>query len=576
MTKRKAFYLILLFIAITFSIMAPIVNHQFVPHRDDYTYHLQNILEAKQALRHGEFLLRVAPDAFQGMLYPVFQFYAPTIYTVAGIIGFISQNPLDPFKYTIGLCLILGAFYSYRLYVFLFKNEIAAVLGAILYMFSPYLLININVRGDFTEAATQGLVPVMLYYAFKLFYQPRFDKETLRLTLIAIFVFYILSTSHLITFLFSSLFMFLLFFFMSWRQKNYQPWLRVLLPFILALFLSSWYLVPVVKYEHLLNLGAHTLYFPWVTAFFTQISTLLSIKSTAIAPFLAGYDLYPGIGLPILMALMYWLYKLGAEKGQTLLQPEQAPLLKSLLWTFFIAFFIIWSPVDFWKILPREAYVVQFPYRLLTDTMWLGGLLFTACVVDFCKNKLSAAHLMVGGFLIALSGALWLNNNYSPPPIPGHEDREPVAIKTIEDLSSYFVIDYLAATDKNTVLPEYSPATNSSLLTLDKATSDCHQENMRSVCNINLTSSQAVQLPILYYPDLLQIKVDGISVPYFASNSPNGLVAAISLPAGKHVVVSRFSGLGWANVLSGTAWVIYIFAILFFWYSSRNKQKTKI
>jgi hypothetical protein len=63
-------------------------------------------------------------------------------------------------------------------------------------------------------------------------------------------------------------------------------------------------------------------------------------------------------------------------------------------------------------------------------------------------------------------------------------------------------------------------------------------------------------LPLEYYPSLLDVRLDDAPVPYAPYALPSGQVlTAVRLPAGKHRVRGRFSGLGTANAISLAGWV---------------------
>jgi hypothetical protein len=57
------------------------------------------------------------------------------------------------------------------------------------------------------------------------------------------------------------------------------------------------------------------------------------------------------------------------------------------------------------------------------------------------------------------------------------------------------------------------------------------------------------QLPVLFYPGLLDVRDFGRPVNY---GHIDGLLA-VEVPAGPHVIEARFAGVAWANVLSGAA-----------------------
>jgi hypothetical protein len=549
----------LLFVVLIIAIMAPLASHVYVPYHDDFNYHLGNIMEARAAILNGNFFwLRMAPTAFWGWLYPEFQFYAPFPYMVAGFIYIVlAHNPLDPYKFGIGLSLLLGAWYSYRLYVFLFKNEVAALLGAVLYLFSPYLLINIDVRGDFVEAFAQGLVPIVLYYAFRLFYQEGGGWQKYYFILVNILCFYVLATAHLVTFIYSSLFAFILFFFLALHYKKFKNLLWLLLCYALGLLLAAWYLVPLLVTQHFLVIGGYGLYSPWESTWLTHISTLLAPKGIDPGPQLLT-EVYAGIGLPLTFAMGYWIYRL-LNRADINFSIDRG-FLKITLGVCLGAFLLLWSPVNVWKFLPSTFYVLQFTFRLLTQLMWLGGLLFVAGLVDLFEQQLTRRHLVVGIILIVLSGSGWLYSTLIDTKLP----LLPIA-ETVKP-ENYNTSDYFVASQAVKIMP------NKNILNVFVTQKNCKQAHLVSICTFDIKAkTQALQLPIFYYPGLLQIRANGQEIAYYPSVIKTSIrdivLAAITLPQGHYVVESKFVGMIWANWLSGITWVGYggFMLILLLW-----------
>lgn len=575
MNIKKTFSIFLFFTIIVIAIMSPIASHDTLPRYQDYAYHLQNILSAHEVIFQS-FPLRVASFEW---FYPVFQFYAPSVYSLAGIVAFISHTPLGSFKITIGLCSVLGAWYCYRLYIFLFGSEIAALLGGVLYLFSPYLLININARGDFAETVTQGFLPISIYYIFRLFYEHEWGCKKIYFAFISILAFYVLATSHLITFIYSSLYIFMMFIVLSIFQKKIKNILCVFIVYCFALVLAAWYLIPLVHFEHILNIGANGLNSPWDSIYMTHLSTLLSPRGISFGVFIAGsvsttFPLYPGLGLPVTMSVAYWFYRLYIEKAEDIAAIINQRFIKTIFFIFFVAFFMLWSPVNFWKRLPHEFDVLQFTYRLLTDIMWLGGILFVAMLVDFFKEDMNRRHMLIGFFCLAISGAGWLHNNYN-------ESNSIIYSTLIKDdmLAGYNGSDYLVTPSAATA--KFSKLSDNKLTIVGVADTEknCSQNKLTSICSITVNqNNELVQLPILYYPKLLSIKVNGQKSAYYPTQASgtNMFVASVSLPEGQYTIQSRFTGLMWANRLSEIAWALYligaaIFCFVYWRYTARTK-----
>jgi hypothetical protein len=74
-------------------------------------------------------------------------------------------------------------------------------------------------------------------------------------------------------------------------------------------------------------------------------------------------------------------------------------------------------------------------------------------------------------------------------------------------------------------------------------------------CQVTVTNPTGlVQLPVLFYPNLLTVRVDGHETPYFAMPHRTYALAGVKLGSGQYTITARFRGLWWANLVSGVAW----------------------
>lgn len=119
MEKREFFGLLLLFTFLGFMVLAPFPSHDYLPRPNDFLYHVYNISQAHHALFSGQLWLRVAPQYLHGWSYPLFQFYAPFAYMISAFLSILMQNPLELFKYTLLIMLVISGCYNYRLYLLL-------------------------------------------------------------------------------------------------------------------------------------------------------------------------------------------------------------------------------------------------------------------------------------------------------------------------------------------------------------------------------------------------------------------------------------------------------------------------
>src|SRR6185295_1986603 len=67
----------------------------------------------------------------------------------------------------------------------------------------------------------------------------------------------------------------------------------------------------------------------------------------------------------------------------------------------------------------------------------------------------------------------------------------------------------------------------------------------------NTPEPTLLQMPVLYYPGMLDVRVDGQNV--VPANL--GRFLAVEVPAGEHAVSVRFVGVPWANAVSLSGWI---------------------
>jgi hypothetical protein len=72
-----------------------------------------------------------------------------------------------------------------------------------------------------------------------------------------------------------------------------------------------------------------------------------------------------------------------------------------------------------------------------------------------------------------------------------------------------------------------------------------------TVCRVHATVPTLVQLPLLYYRHMLQVRDNGKAVRY----RNLGRLVALELGPGPHVIEVRFVGVRWANWVSAAGWL---------------------
>lgn len=693
LTWKQRFLLVTLFGLISISLLSPIASNEYLPPAE-FENHISAIIQAKMALKEGQFPIRVAPWQNQGWGNAYFQFYSPLPYMAAGLIYGLSclhANPFFYYKLFIWLALVLAAVYSYRLTSWLTKSHEIGILSAMAYITAPYFLININTRGDFTEALAQGLIPAIIFYSLRCFYNP---LKTYSATFISIFgvslSWFALATTHLLSFIYTSLFVGLFLLILTAQIRS--RWKNLLLcglGYGLACLLALWYLAPIAMIEKYLYI--HTgLSDPFVFAWLTLIPTLLSITLVSPMPLPGnGILLIPlcfAVGWPLLLATGVTVYI--STQSRLFYEHKLKTMVATLLILFTLIFLMVWSPVDFWQYLPKILASAQFTYRLLTQLMWTGMILFAFSLLAMFKEKLEMAHVVIGLLLLGLASSSWLPTNKSGPTIPSQLRNNPdlgngqlgylIAPQAIPnknninggDLpftssdhwlllnqevtlsSNIFAKEPRAILQIRGTLPSYlfhSPITltfemndrklsrkivpgdfswniplatlaqqiptdtirlrftskqpyipnrndpkstdnrsltvqvktlslkhltpQNTLVPVDETLKFCQKRGAETICELTVTSdAELIQLPVLYYPHLLLLKINGKKSNYLPLAYKDIVLTGLRLMPGKYKITTQFIGLSWANWISRLTWTSMLLLMLASIWNSRFKS----
>ncbi|MCX7122093.1 MAG: hypothetical protein NTV32_00155 [Gammaproteobacteria bacterium] len=493
MKKNSA--ITLLFLVIAIIIQWPLHLYHDTPPMAacpsrDICYHITNILQAKAAFQGGQIWLRTAPDLMQHFLYPIFQFYSPFFYMITGALALGFQDPFSALELALLLISIIGAWYTYALYHFLFKNEFYALLGTALYFCSPYLIQNIDVRNDFTEAFSQCLFPVTLYYWFRLYEAPQWTREKFYFLVAGIASYYALITTHFITLLTGTAFMLFLFAGLSWHQHRFRPLLGIFYCILGSIALSTWYIIPIF-FEHALFIISNANYqSPANNAWMAPLSSLLAFKAAASPNVIERlhFPFSPAFGPLVIISAVYWYYQLYIKKINR--HFKEAALIQLSLWLFLLSAFIICSPLDLWPLLPRFTEIIQFPYRLLSESMWLGGFLFVGMLTHAFRNRsLTWAPFIASLICIISMGWQWT---------AGYQDGTHTET-TMRTLDPNYPSDYR-------IWPRLSDIPSHPYQSIAAIQKNCQTQNNQSICHLTIDQThESIQLPILYYPKLLTI-----------------------------------------------------------------------
>jgi hypothetical protein len=211
------------------------------------------IVEADNALREGQFPVRVAPTQLGGARYPFFQFYGNFPFTFAAVVRRVlpGHDPYLAWKVTTVVALTCGGFFTWNLCRRLTRRGLPSVLAGVIFMTAPYMFADFVGRGAFTELVAFNLLPAVMYFAHRAFASPGVGNVCRSAVAWAL-----LGMSHNITYLYGITFIGL--WFLSYAKPNARFARRLSRTVVAGLvhgLLVAWYLAPQIILMKSLKIG---------------------------------------------------------------------------------------------------------------------------------------------------------------------------------------------------------------------------------------------------------------------------------------------------------------------------------
>jgi hypothetical protein len=339
-----------------------------VPNPNDFLISAHRVLELENAWQQGVYFPRFGLDLNFGYSAPLFQFYPPLASYLAIILRWLGFGYIAGTKSVLVISMLIGTIGVFVYGRYLLRNRVAAVVAALVYAFSPYLLIVVYERGAVAESLAWALLPWLMWSVNRLY--DRGDRISGLLA--ALFVALII-VGHNATAMFIipgvALFAFLL----SLIDRRPKAILPVAGAFVLGAGLSAFYWMPAI-----LELGySHTriIMFNETTDVVNNTVSFANLIQHSLVHQFVGEDRF---------RFSLWQFFLGLASLIFLLTRRRS--VPSVIWLLAIAWAVVLIlqtelSLPFWQHMPMVD-SIQFPWRLYG-------------VASFCVSMLIGAAAMV-------------------------------------------------------------------------------------------------------------------------------------------------------------------------------------
>lgn len=392
--KRWPFVLGLILAA---SLLWPLVKSGYFTHHDDIQ--VIRLFEMDKCFKDGQIPCRWVPDLGGLYGYPLFNYYAPLPYYFGELVYFLTNNLILSSKIMFAFSFI-GSYIFMYLFASKYWGSKGGAISAIFYSFAPYHAVDFYVRGAMGEMWALMFFPAILWSITRLAEK----TSVVNLLLFSFFLGFLITSHNLSTMIFLPVM--LIWVILLFVKKHNQKFLLFACSaIVLAIFLSAFYLLPVVFEKNLVHVDTMIGGYFSYTEHFKGFKKLFLERSWGYG---ASVREVPGgekdglsfqigwlhlIGWLLSMVTVFILWK--KSKFHEYKWLNLVIITSSLM--LMLSIFLINPRSEFiWKLIDPLKYL-QFPWRfLMIVTFLISFLSGSFCLLNLKKQNLAWIILVVG------------------------------------------------------------------------------------------------------------------------------------------------------------------------------------
>lgn len=239
---------VVLLIIVSIPLITPYLHAGYFPTHDG-EWAVVRLAEMYRALTDGQFPVRYSTYLNYGYGYPLFNFAYPLPYYLGvipgALIGFVNS-----IKLIFALSVPLSAIAMWLAVRKIFKNDLAGILAAVLYIYAPYRLVDLYVRGSIGESVSFVLAPLLLYFGILI--QERKNNYFL-ISLFALTLASLVTAHNIMGLYFTPIIILLTVAYMLQSEK--RKWISLIASFTLGIALSAFFFIPALIEKSLILLA---------------------------------------------------------------------------------------------------------------------------------------------------------------------------------------------------------------------------------------------------------------------------------------------------------------------------------
>ena len=236
---KKTIAILFFSLAVSIPVILPFFHSGYFPTHDG-EWAVVRLTDMFRTLRDFQIPPRYSGNLNFGYGYPLFNFTYPSPYYIGVLVHFLGTGFVDTIKILFSASVLFSGFFMFFASRVLWKNTLAGIISAIAYVYFPYRMVDLYVRGSIGESLSFALFPLLFYLAIKLISKPSF----LLVGSIGICVAALIMTHNIMTVLFMPLY--ILFILIQAIFKNKKAIKAFFLSVFLGFGLSAFFSLPAL------------------------------------------------------------------------------------------------------------------------------------------------------------------------------------------------------------------------------------------------------------------------------------------------------------------------------------------
>ncbi len=360
-----------------------------------HDFHVFRLFEFHKCIKDLQIPCRWSPDSTYEYGQPLFNFYGQLSYLPGELWVLLGGSIIDGVKFSFIFSLIASAYGMFLLGKKLWKDELAAMMSALVYTYAPYRSVDVWVRGALPEAMSFVFFPLLtLYFIDFLETKKRQPLIIFSLLLAGLIV------THNLSALMYMILLGILSIYLIIVSKKFSAIFPLIAAGILAVGVAAFYLLPVAIETRYITLGEIT------EGYYIYTSHFVSLKQLLLSNFwgYGGSTFGEEDGLSLAVGYVQWVLPLITLILALLFKKiKQLPLLIVFIaMGWFMLFLAHARSLQLWQNLSFFAYI-QFPWRFLGSATFAFAAASGAFIILLNKRYKAIVLVLVTALLISVN-----------------------------------------------------------------------------------------------------------------------------------------------------------------------------